>query len=1014
MHFPVKRLALLLCLSAGLSTILHGAGPGGPCTAGPVTAYTQSTYPIPVTVTEDMAATGQQITIAGVTTPSGLNNTWTVTHTGQHTGTLTRSGGAGLTGTLSAAGSTVFLYLGSGVTCVESNNIFGTALAATETVTFAPTAGWSVVGFAYICITAACTDVIPDWAANNAYTTTVGSGCTVGGTCIHPSLLNPCHFTYYALGNGTSAASEPTWNTAGSCQSQTGSVTDNGLSWAPIIPVFENQSGTALSCFAWSPSSPALLQTFSTTSDYQNYGMYCPSIPAGVTSLILSCRVNGVERTVCAAMSIMATAYTGMCATAPCIDVDGLATAPSASVTSLSMTTPATKYTNELVLALGSTFNDEALTPSGSCGFIDSGSLEAAAYSNTVNGVIAPSTGFVTCGETWTGGDDAGFLMMTVKTAASGSSTITGAAVSGPVAVKGNARFSPISFTPGSNCPSGANYTNLTTPTGAPVTLSSLGVTNCYYVAANGSDSNDGLSEASGHPWLHVPLMPNCSSSCAAVQNQSGGLPAGTGLIFRGGDTWHFGNSGAAPYTGGVWEFNVSPYPVGTSSHPIYLGVDSTWYTGGSWARPVFTADNSLCNSGDANGTTCISTTDSYGQPSYYVSSCAYQIGSVNDFIDTTSGAYFIFDNFEMTGLCQSSTGQPGHHDEYFSYGSINAPVYFLNLYIHGATHLQFAALNGEPACATGVCTNVFAFEGGSGGGAVFGETVANSVVDFSDSDPGGEGLCFGGFWNVTYNVFHYTTQCLPNPMHTFHDNDYSYFYENGHSNLLEDIGEATGANAIYNNNFAHIEASVTSGGGVFLWLAPPTATTTYVFNNLAYDVGNLEYLNQGGTAGDNAKGNYTFFNNTWQTNVSQPILRCETYTNGTVTDTNNHYIDDGTYILGPCSTLTSTTALAVTNANATTYGYTSGSTFAYAPASSTCNGHPSSADCTIGNGTNEVSGYCAALTTAGLTAAATACQSDTTYACTYNTGNHTVSCPNRTVIARPASAAWDIGAYQF
>ena len=46
-------------------------------------------------------------------------------------------------------------------------------------------------------------------------------------------------------------------------------------------------------------------------------------------------------------------------------------------------------------------------------------------------------------------------------------------------------------------CPAGANYTNPANPTGAHVTLASLGITNCYYIAAGGSDSNSGTSESS-------------------------------------------------------------------------------------------------------------------------------------------------------------------------------------------------------------------------------------------------------------------------------------------------------------------------------------------------------------------------------------------------------------------------------------------------------------------------------------------------------------------------------------
>jgi len=566
----------------------------------------------------------------------------------------------------------------------------------------------------------------------------------------------------------------------------------------------------------------------------------------------------------------------------------------------------------------------------------------------------------------------------------------------------------------GGACPSGANYTNPANPTGSLVTLASLGVTNgCYFVAANGSDSNSGTSEAS--PWLHAPMMPNCSGNCLTLQNTfTNQTAAGIGIILRGGDTWHLGNSSASPYTGGTWEFNQYPgaYVEGTASHPFYAGYDVSWFSGSSFARPILTEDNPLCNASTANGTTCISTTDSYGQPSFYVSSCAYQAGSSNNMIDLSSLQYIIIDGFEMTGLCLSQAGQIQGNNTYIRYGSAVAPIYLQNLYAHGSSHLRFQALNGH--CTSGqVCTGIFVFQGSVNVGSV-GETVVFNVADFSDSDPGGTNLCFGGFYNAAYNAFRYTTDCNPGTLHVFHDNLYEYFFETGHANLLEDISEVSGANAIYNNVFRHIETYVTSGGGVGLWQAPPTSgTTDYIFDNLMYDVGSFEYINVGGTAGNNALGNYTFFNNTFQTNNAQPILRCEGYTNGAVTDTNNHYIDDGTQYLGPCSTLVTKTPLLMSNSTATSDGYTSSQAYAYSPTSSSSP--------TVGVGTNEGTlngAFCLALSTAAnsdstLSDAATACLSDTRYACTYNTSNHTVTCPARTAVTQPTSTAWDIGAYK-
>ena len=598
-------------------------------------------------------------------------------------------------------------------------------------------------------------------------------------------------------------------------------------------------------------------------------------------------------------------------------------------------------------------------------------------------------------------------------------------------------------FAAGGTCPAGANYTNPSNLTSAPVTLASLGITSCYYVSAAGSDSAyDGTSETvSGThgPFLHSPGMANCAGKCASAT-----LSAGTGVIFRGGDAWHFGNSSATPYAGVVSNCadngsNAAGLCLddinATSGNPIYYGVDQTWYTGGSWARPILTADNPLCNAGTANGTTCVSWTDKYGQPGYYVSSCPYQIGNTNNLVDVGFSKYINVDNFELTGLCMSHTNQPTNSDDYVAYGSAQAPLYFTNLYIHGATHLQFGAYNADPSChgVPLVCVNTSAFAGSVNNGSV-GETVAFNVVDFSDSDPVGQWSCFGGFYNVAYNVFNYTSDCLPNPLHLFHDNLVENFFENGHSNLLEDIGESAGVNAIYNNVFAHVEHYVSSGGGVFLWPAPPTSgVNDYFFNNVAYDVGNLEYFNFGGTAGANANGNYILFNNTWQSNTQQAIIRCAAYTSGSVVETNDHSIDDQNPFQGGCSTYKGATNLWQSNTSAyggtATGGYANANTspqfnkynaseaYAYSPALST--------NSTVSAGTNEQS-FCSALSAAAasdsaLSDAASACKNPIREVCNYLTSTHSVSCQSQTpaltaaptIAPRSSGSAWNIGAYE-
>src|ERR1019366_8459164 len=107
-----------------------------------------------------------------------------------------------------------------------------------------------------------------------------------------------------------------------------------------------------------------------------------------------------------------------------------------------------------------------------------------------------------------------------------------------------------------------------------------------YYVDyASGSDSNNGTSKST--PWQHAPGMQGCTSNCVTRPNP------GDSVILKGGVTW--------PHAAFPWVFNFAS---GTSGNNIYFGVDPTWYTGGSWSRPIM-------NMGDAD--TPATTTDAFG-----------------------------------------------------------------------------------------------------------------------------------------------------------------------------------------------------------------------------------------------------------------------------------------------------------------------------------------------------------------------------------------------------------------
>ncbi len=576
----------------------------------------------------------------------------------------------------------------------------------------------------------------------------------------------------------------------------------------------------------------------------------------------------------------------------------------------------------------------------------------------------------------------------------------------GVLLISGNA------FGSGGTCPSGANYLN--TASNSLVTLASLGVTSCYYIAANGNDStNGGKSEAA--PWLHAPFMPNCSGNCATLQSaMSGTAAAGLGFIFRGGDTWHLGNSGASPYVGGTWEFNSNPYPSGTSTNPIYIGVDPGWYSGSSWARPILNGDNPLCNSSLVNGSTCFQDTTNWWEQ-YYVSSCPYQVGSTNNFFDTSARAYYILDNFEMTGQCLSHTGQPYGEDVYVNYHQVNGTMKFLNLYIHGWTHLQFVGNVMSSNCATGVCWNQWAITGSPYSSTIPPEVMRYVVVDGADSDPVALGAG-GAAYDVAFCAFRYTSNSMPGWMHAYHDNLYEYFFENGHGNVLENIGEWNGNNAFYNNVFRHLETSGgTNGWGVNI--GPQPGYTDYVFNNLIYDEGAMNFVfGIGSGEGNGANvGQVNVFNNTME-HSGAIFVTCQpssVYTDP-VAFVNNHFItDNSTAWNSNCTSqiTNNVTNLVMTHSTATADGYTTSETYPYSPTSGSSP--------TVGAGTNETSSYCATLLASSdplIQAAGTACESGTTIACTYITSNHTMSCPAQTPVARPASSPpnWDSGAYQF
>jgi hypothetical protein len=518
-------------------------------------------------------------------------------------------------------------------------------------------------------------------------------------------------------------------------------------------------------------------------------------------------------------------------------------------------------------------------------------------------------------------------------------------------------------FADGGTCPSGANYLN---STGQLVTLASLGVTNCYYIAADGSDSNDGLSEASGHPWAHSPGMSTCTGNCAALTPVGG-----QGFILKGGDIWNGSNLGV------VWSWG------GTAINPIYIGVDPAWFTGGAWSRPIWTCGGATCT------------------------------GATASFFFNASKPYVMFDNIELTGLAETSSVSPAF------FCASGANQIYENLYLHGWSHISLPIIGGKLTTnARGFgCVNSTAW------------TLRYTVWDGSDTSRDMMVITQGSAPTAYGNYFKYVQTALDGCGDNWHDNLFEFMAPSvssggAHQDALYQYGPCTTATPLIYNNVIRHTTWAGSGGAVKLWFSGnnPNTATGYGFNNVVYDnlAGNM--IDTGGHFAQNY-GTWYIFNNTFACGTDSIPGYCAVGDGGngqggvgshgqmTLYLVNNHWISTAkTSIIGfggrvgRCAWFicTETNGLYQSVAAAKKRGSTSKSTHAFEPTSSSGS--------TVGKGTNQ-NLLCTAVNAIDSNAGA-ACKNDTSYACTYNSTNHTVNCPARTAVTRP-TGAWDVGAYQ-
>lgn len=485
-----------------------------------------------------------------------------------------------------------------------------------------------------------------------------------------------------------------------------------------------------------------------------------------------------------------------------------------------------------------------------------------------------------------------------------------------------------------------------------------------HYISKGlGSDTNNGTSKTT--PWAHLPGMLNCTGSCASY------IPgAGDQFILRGGDTW------GASDLGDIWRWS------GTSASPIYIGVDKTWFSGNQWTRPIFSCGGTAC-AGTANAANYV-------------------------FI---VGSYVTVDNIEFTGLfTDGSAGNPSYFVTQMQYDVVE------NCYFHGWT-VQSGSTH-DFGILVAFNNNNFSPYNSTGSGIFY------SVIDGSDTAKNSMQAIGGNPTYIVGNVIQYVSNALNNIGATnIHDNYFGpvvvSFQAGAHQNVVA-LGSSDNGQTnqfLYNNVITGTGGAVCNpncGGIVKLWLdqynAPPS-NIGYAFNNVIYNNSSGNVINQGhGTAGQ-TYWTWNFFNNTVECGADADTGPCVSAASAASTSIaafnsiNNHYISDVNPIVcaGGYSCPEITDKWQTVSA-AKAQGYTSTSVFAFEPTSASGS--------TVNSGTNRLA-LCAVIKNLDAAAGA-ACQNDTGYSCSYSTSSHAVTCPERADAARPSTAAWDIGAFQY
>ena len=479
-----------------------------------------------------------------------------------------------------------------------------------------------------------------------------------------------------------------------------------------------------------------------------------------------------------------------------------------------------------------------------------------------------------------------------------------------------------------------------------------------YYISkSTGSDTNTATqAQSKSTPWAHLPGMVSCAGNCASYTPV-----AGDEFILKGCDVWV---STDLPVT---WNWS------GNSGSPIYIGVDKTWYNtsacSSGWNRPIWNAGKNVISGVQGNYFF-------YPSPS----------GSTN---------YVTLDDIEMKQLEITSSSSGG----YISWiGGTSQGWTFSNNYLHA-----------WDASAD----NCVLIQGTYAGTTSSNDVYSNNVIDGSDATgPGmgnGVGTCYAFYTSYTgVKIIDNVISNVVNPIVVYSgsnglevggnliENGLSSLGGENHCNLMEIVGGGTFW--IHDNVFMNMECS----GGESLMLGN-SGETSYVWNNVMYNIGNGQPPSFPQTSGQTGINGLYFWNNTIVTGNGLSCFSYSGQSGGSITNLymqNNHCITTASAVwsggISPTN-LVNINNLLMTPTIATNDGYTASETYAFSPTSSSSP--------TVGSGSNLTSSWPNGFST-----------NDTAYGADEETVNGVLQAvsPARTQNARPASGAWDVGAYEF